>query len=752
MNPTDHNEPLANCAAKGQSHYVRQQKNSPVAWQLLNEAAIAKAKAEDKLIFMHIGYSACHYSHLMTTETFAFLGIARELNENFVPVIIDRDERPDLDVVYMNYVEAVHGVGGWPLNVFLTPELEPVFGGTYWPAPNNDRASDNDDRAADFLEILIMLQKLWSEQRSRLRQEARDNISQLLAYASEGTSSEPATLVGATGPLGLAVRDFQTKPNQPQPATSAASRAPPIVSDEVGNDLDIDLMETAYTQIAGTYDAVHGGFTGAVKYVTAPKLSLLLRLSHFRSEVCDMVGYDETAMALRMAKDTLRAINRSGLHDHLGRGFSRCSLTADWSLPFFERLMVENALLLSLFTDAWLDDGAKEESEFMSVVLETAEYLSSKPLLGSHGLLLSSEAADSRFSQHDSHDGPGAFFLWTRREIDTVLGPGVNSDVAAAHWNVQLRGNISPNNDPNDDFVNRNVLRIVKDVPALAAQFNQPESHIKSILAEARTKLADFRAKQRVAPSVSSNAVAGYNGVAVAALAKAGAALQYVSPALGKKYIAAAAALAQNLKTLLWDAKTSMLYRLLCDGVRADTPAYAEDYAYIIEGLLALYAATLDNKHIAWATQLQDAQIAAFASTDSTSESRSGGGFFTARENTPHLLLRLKAGMDGTLPSANAVSTANLFSLGALLVAPAKADAEIKKKATAYTALARATVEAFEAELLHFPWLFPGLLSCVVPYRLGVKTVLVEGGEAGEKKIKEERLRPREGPVVFVKA
>ncbi|KKF95500.1 Spermatogenesis-associated protein 20 [Ceratocystis platani] len=745
MHGGHYEEPLVNCAAKGQSNYVRQQKDSPVAWQLLNEDAIARAKAEDKLIFMHIGYSACHYSHLMTNETFAFLGIARELNENFVPVIIDRDERPDLDVVYMNYVEAVHGVGGWPLNVFLTPELEPVFGGTYWPAPNNDRAADNEDRAADFHEILLMLQKLWSEQRSRLRQEAREIIGQLLAYASEGTSSEPVS-TAAMAVAGIGAKDLQAKPPRAQPST-ASNKAPVVATSGVGNDLDIDLMETAYTQIAGTYDAVHGGFTGTVKYVTAPKLSLLLRLPHFRPEVRDMVGYDETEMALRMAKDTLRAINRSGLHDHLGRGFSRCSVTADWSLPFFERLMVENALLLGLFTDAWLDEGGTRESEFFPVVLETADYLSSAPLLAPHGLLLSSEAADSRFSQHDSHDGPGAFFLWTRRELDTVLGPGVDSDVAAAHWNVQPRGNISPNNDPNDDFVNRNVLHIVKDVPALATQFNQPEAYIKTVLAEARTKLAEFRAKERVAPSVSSNAVAGYNGVAIAALAKAGAAVQYVEPALGKKYIQAATSLAQKLKALLWDTKTATLFRMLCEGKRSDTPAYAEDYAYIIDGLLALYAATLDESHISWAVELQNAQIEAFV--DATGASR--GGFFTARENTPHLLLRLKAGMDGILPSANAISAANLFSLGTMLAAPGRTDTD-KKKAVEYTALAKATVEAFEAELLHFPWLFPGLLACIVPYRLGVKTVVVKDGEKAEKELKEARLAPREGPVVFVKA
>ncbi|KKA26459.1 hypothetical protein TD95_000128 [Thielaviopsis punctulata] len=723
-------ENLANRAAAGSSFYVQEQKDSPVHWQLLDDDAVAKAKAEDKLIFLHIGYSACHYSHLMSTETFAYPSIAHELNRNFVPVVIDRDERPDLDAIYMSYVEAVHSVGGWPLNVFLTPELQPVFGGTYWPAPANDRASSTDDQVADFLEILHMLQKLWTEQRSRLRQEAHDNVGQLLEYASEGTSSEPTNTTNGPSSLGQLLQASKQPQYTPPAAPLSAAKLP------VANDLDIDLMETAYSKIAGTYDRVYAGFTNAPKYVTAPKLSLLLRMPHFRPEVSDMVGYEEVKQATVMAKSTLRMIERSALHDHLGRGFARCSVTADWSLPFFERVMAENALLLGLYTDAWLDDtinnGGNPDTEFLPVVLELANYLSSEPLLGPDGLLLSAESADSRLSANDPQDGPGSFFLWTSREINTVLGNSLIADVVCARWNITSRGNIAPANDPNDDFVNRNVLRTVKDISTLATQFNQTEDQIRALLAEARTKLADFRARERPPPHLTHNAVAGYNGLAISALARTGAALRYYKPEVGEKYVAAAIALAAKVRSLLWDANTCTLWRLLCRGQRSTTEGFAEDYAYVIEAALALYTATLDGEYIVWATALQDAQNAKFL------DGCARGGYFTAASSARNLLLRLKAGMDSALPSANAVAANNLFALGRLAHTEAKRDE--------FTGLAKGVVEAFEAELLHFPWLFPGLLGCVVPYRLGITEVA--RGDA--ERVKKVRVSPREGPVVIV--
>ncbi|KAF4963502.1 hypothetical protein FZEAL_10930, partial [Fusarium zealandicum] len=180
---------LQNRATESRSPYIKDHASSLVAWQLLNDDAVERARKENKLIFLHIGYKACHFCHLMSLESFSNPDCASVLNERFVPVIVDREERPDLDTIYMNYVQAVSNAGGWPLNLFLTPNLEPVFGGTYWPGPaGRPRATDdNADEVLDFLTILKKVRDIWSDQEARCRKEATEVVGQLREFAAEGT-------------------------------------------------------------------------------------------------------------------------------------------------------------------------------------------------------------------------------------------------------------------------------------------------------------------------------------------------------------------------------------------------------------------------------------------------------------------------------------------------------------------------------------------------------------------------------------
>ncbi|KAK2055724.1 hypothetical protein LY76DRAFT_648148 [Colletotrichum caudatum] len=722
--------PLVNRVGQSKSPYVRSHAESRVAWQLLDEDAIERARKENKLIFLHIGFKACHYSRLTSTECFTHRECAAILNESFIPVIIDREERPELDTIYMNYVQAVSGSGGWPLNLFLTSELEPVFGGTYYPAPGPNNGGSDDEERLDFLAILRKLQKVWREQEARCRQEAKEVVVKLHDFAAEGTLGTATVQPGVAGSQRTAIGRSETGLEHPGTGRTAAA---------VSSELDLDLLEEAYTHIAGTFDPVYGGFGLAPKFPTPPKLSFLLRLPRYLAPVQDVVGETECAHATEMALFTLRKIRDSSLRDHVGGcGFARYSVTADWSVPRFEKLIAHNALLLSLYLDAWLIvTGGEKNAEFYDVVVELVDYLSSPPISLPDGGFVSSEAADSYYRRGDRHMREGAYNLWTRREFDTVIGDDHEAALAASYWNVLEHGNVEPDQDPNDEFMNENILRVVKDVSEIGRQAGIAIDEVKRVISSAKQKLKAHREKERVRPEVDAKIVAGRNGLVISALARAGLALATVDAAKSQAAIVSAGKAAGFIRANLWDEKDRVLYRIWNEG-RGEAKGLAEDYAYLIEGLLGLYEATADERWIEFADELQKVQIDAFYDSPSIETSvleppasrSSCGAFYITAENAPHTILRLKDGMDTALPSTNAVSVSNLFRLGTML------------SDEAYTAIARESINAFEAEILQYPWLFPGLLSGVVTARLGGATwVIVRGAGGGEDELTQRLLR-----------
>ncbi|OAA36061.1 DUF255 domain protein [Metarhizium rileyi] len=647
----------------------------------------------------------------MAQESFSNAECAAILNESFVPVIVDREERPDIDTIYMNYVQAVSNVGGWPLNVFVTPNLEPVFGGTYWPGPGTSRrvSTDNEDELPDCLTIFKKVRDIWHDQETRCRKEASEVLAQLREFAAEGT----------LGTRRLSGAHSIATPGWSIPGILEASPTPAKDEEsQVSSELDLDQLEEAYTHIAGTFDPVYGGFGLAPKFLTPPKLAFLLQLNTFPSAVQDVVGEAECKHATEMAVKTLRKIRDGALHDHIGAtGFARCAVTPDWSIPNFEKLVVDNALLLTLYLDAWILAGGTADSEFYDILLELAEYLSSPPIALPHGGgLATSEAADSFMRRGGREMREGAYYLWTRREFDSVvdaLGQDKQiSQVAAAHWDVQEDGNVDEDHDPNDDFINQNILRVVKTPEELSRQFGIPIDTVRQHIQTAKKELKARRERERVRPDLDDKIVTAYNGLAIAALAKTSSALKTIDPARSEKYLETAKQAATFIRSNLWHASSPVLYRIYRQG--RDVKGFADDYAYLIHGLLALFAATNDETYLKFADALQQTQNSLFHDADS-------GAFFSTVASSPQAILRLKDGMDTSLPSVNAVAASNLFRLGALLD-----DDE-------YSALARGTVNAFEAEMLQHPWLFPGLLAGVVTARLGVQ------GGVGDVKYKSGR-------------
>lgn len=537
---------------------------------------------------------------LTATESFTHPEIANLLNNSFVPIIVDREERPDIDNIYMNYIQAINGAGGWPINVFLTPELEPVYGGTYWPSPGTeligiDGQEVSEDERLDFLVILQKMRGVWPEHEGRCRQEAKEIVSKLREFAAEGTIGTKGIGTPAT-------------PGTSSAAVPTDTSGPALAPD---SDLDLDQLEEACTHIAGTFDPVNGGFGLAPKFATPAKLSFLLRLAYFPSEVTDVVGDKDVAHATHMALHTLRKLRDGGLRDHVGGGFHRYAVTANWSMPHFEKLMVDNALLLSLYLDAWLSTAGKQstlqkEDEFANVVFEVAEYLTSAPVLRSDGAFASSEAADSYYRKGDQQIREGAYYLWTRREFDQALGGSESqvSRVAAAHWNVLAHGNVDVEQDPNDEFINQNVLYTVKDAQELGKQFGVSSAEAQALIETARKKLREHRAKERPRPETNDNVITAINSLVISALARVGSVVKTLDPARSTKYTSAAIKAATFIKEKLWDEKSRTLYRAYSTQ-RSATAAFADDYAFLLEALLDLYETTGEENWLQWADELQ---------------------------------------------------------------------------------------------------------------------------------------------------
>jgi uncharacterized protein YyaL (SSP411 family) len=529
--------------------------------------------------------------------------VAAFLNEAFIPVIIDREERPDLDTIYQNYSEAVNATGGWPLNLFLTPDLYPIFGGTYWPGPGTEHsaagaavAGDNtgEESYNDFLAIAKKIHKFWVEQEERCRREAFEMLHKLQDFAQEGT-------FGATGDIAVA---------STAPTAAAADPA----------DLDLDQLDEALARISKMFDPVDYGF-GTPKFPNPARLSFLLRLAIFPSEVRDVIGEKEVANATSMAIGTLRRIRDGGLRDHLGAGFMRFSATRDWSMPHFEKMVGENALLLGAFLDAWLgqaqggDKGPSVHDEFADVVLELADYLTSPLICRPGGGFVTSEAADSFYRKGDRHMREGAYYLWTRREFDQVVGGGARdhvSSVAAAYWNVLEDGNVPQDQDPFDEFINQNVLSVNKDLTEFSKQFGVPPEEIKRLISAAREKLSTHRDKERVRPARDEKVVVAVNGMVISALSRTAAAIRPLDPERAARYFQAARAAATFIKDRLWAGTggddINPLRRFFYEKP-SQRAAFADDYAFLIDGLLDLYTATFEEEWLTWAKQLQGTSV-----------------------------------------------------------------------------------------------------------------------------------------------
>jgi hypothetical protein len=634
---------MPNRLAAEKSPYLRQHADNPVDWLPWGDEALAKARGEGKPIFLSIGYSTCHWCHVMAHESFESDAVAAVLNRDFVPVKVDREERPDIDRVYMTYVQQTTGHGGWPMSVWLTPEGKPFYGGTYFP---------RDDRQGrpGFITLLKTIAEHWGNQREKIERGATEVVEALRKYAAEGIDS--AGEAGAAAPL-----------------HEAAGEA----------------FEKAFQHFYDTHDTRWGGFGGAPKFPRGSVLNFL-----FRTAALQGAESDAGQAAIGVAAVTLQRMAEGGLHDHLGGGFHRYSVDAEWHVPHFEKMLYDQALIAVNYLEAQQATGVPM---FGWVARGIFDYVA-RDLTDAAGGFYSAEDADSATA--DGGHAEGAFYVWTQAEIEAVLG--ADAAFFCAHYDVKPGGNVA--HDPFGEFGGKNVLRQLRPLARTAEQFRLRLPDAETKLLGCLEKLRTIRAS-RPRPHRDDKVVTAWNGLMISALAQGARILD--EPAR----LAAAVRAAEFLQRELYDDASGTLYRSWRQG-RGAVPGFAEDYACLVQGLLDLYEAGFDVRWLQWAERLQAQMDALFWDAER-------GGYFNSRADDPAVIVRLKDDYDGAEPAANSVAAMNLVRLDWMLGLPGAGDR------------ARRTLEALRSSWTRMPQALPQMLCALELVLAEPRTVVLAG-------------------------
>ena len=563
VNPSAHTNRLAG----EKSPYLLQHQHNPVDWYPWGEEAFAKARRENKPIFLSIGYSTCHWCHVMERESFESQATADFLNAHFVSIKVDREERPDVDKIYMTAVQAMSGQGGWPLNCFLTPDLKPFYGGTYFPP--QDKYGQ-----ASFIQVLRQIAKLWETRRDQVLQTAGDFHQKLELY----TAREPGELF-----------------------------------------LSPALLSNAATIFKREFDPVWGGFGGPPKFPRPCEPIFLLRHAVHAND----------PQAVTMVLTTCDRMAAGGIHDQIGGGFSRYAVDQKWLVPHFEKMLYDNAQLVNLYLDAYLLSGQPAHA---ATARDIIRYVL-RDMTDPAGGFYSAEDADSEGKE-------GKFYCWTKAELSGVLTPA-ELNVVVRYYGVTTEGNFVDHSDP-DPLPGQNVLSVVD--PELSASE-------RPLLESARAKMFTVRSK-RIRPHLDDKVLASWNGMMLGALARAYAVLG------DAEYRAAAEKNLAFLQSQLWDAPRKTLYHRWRQGGR-DSVQLLTAYANLLAGVLDLYEATLEPKHLDFAVALAETMLARFYDAKD-------GGFFDSASDTPDLILRVKEDYDGAEPSGNSTAVLALLRLGAI--------------------------------------------------------------------------------------
>ncbi|MCI0329757.1 MAG: thioredoxin domain-containing protein [candidate division Zixibacteria bacterium] len=555
------------------SPYLLQHAGNPVDWYPWGEEAFAKARKEDKPIFLSIGYSTCHWCHVMEKESFEDEEVAKLLNRDFVSIKVDREERPDVDNIYMTASQVLTRGGGWPLTIVMTPDKKPFFAATYIPKePRFGRPG--------MVEVIPGLAEAWKTRRGEIFQVAERVIS--------------------------ALQDVSTA--------------------RPGDELNRSTLDEAYKRFESIFDSGNAGFGSAPKFPTPHQYSFLLRY------------YSRTGnqKALEMTEKSLAAMRRGGICDQVGFGFHRYSTDPRWFLPHFEKMLYDQALLALAYLETYQATGKEEYARTAKEIFTYVLRDMTSPEGGFH----SAEDADSEGEE-------GKFYLWTAEELKGTLGP----DEAAFIMKIF---NAAPEGNFRERETGRqaNILHLTKPWGQLAREFQDlgvsSEQSLQNRWEAARQKLLEVRQK-RIRPHKDDKILTDWNGLMIAALARG-------AVVLNEPQYAQAAGRAADfvLKTLRDDGRGRLLKRYR-DG-QAALDGQLDDYAFMVWGLIELYEATFEVRHLEEALKLNEAMLAHFWD-------KRNGGFYFQPDDGEKQIVRTREGADGALPSGNSVAAFNLLRL-----------------------------------------------------------------------------------------
>jgi uncharacterized protein YyaL (SSP411 family) len=615
----------ANRLAFEKSPYLLQHAHNPVDWYPWGSEAFERAKREDKPVFLSSGYSTCHWCHVMEKESYEDEEVAKLMNDVFVSIKIDREERPDIDGIYMKVCQAMTGSGGWPLNIIMTPDKKPFFSATYLP-------KESKFGRQGMMEIIPQIRDIWKKNRGRAEALAAEVISSL--------------------------KDEQ----------------------KAGEELKEDVLNVAYEQLLGAFDEQHGGFGSAPKFPTPHNLTYLLRYWKRTDDI----------MALRIVERTLSALSMGGIYDHVGFGFHRYSTDARWLVPHFEKMLYDQALLAIAYTEAYQ---ATENDEFKRIACEVFTYVL-RDMTSPEGGFYSGEDADSEGVE-------GKFYVWAEEEIDSILGE--DSELMKKVFGIDKHGNFREKGNS----IGKNIPHLSKTLPELEADLKLPAQEIHRRMGDAKQKLFAAREK-RVHPGKDDKILADWNGLMIAALAKA--ALAFDKP----EFAYAASRAADFILSRMRGQDGRLFHRY-----RDDEPAvnaFLDDHAFLTWGLIELYEATFEVSYLKAALEITDIMMEHFWDRENH------GLYFTA-DDGEELIFRKKEIYDGALPSGNSIAMLNLLRLGRMI-----ANAGFEEKAAQIGS-------SFSATIWQVPMSYTQMMTAL-DFALGPTSVVVIAGDAGAEDTK----------------
>ena len=550
----------ANSLINASSPYLLQHAYNPVEWYEWNEASLKKAKDENKLIIVSVGYSACHWCHVMEHESFESHEVAEVMNKHFVCIKVDREERPDIDQIYMLAVQLMNGNGGWPLNAICLPDQRPIYGGTYF-------------RKADWINILLNLANLWEKEPEKA-----------IKYAERLTEGlQQAELI------------------------------------EGGND-ELTFHEKQLEEIVEpwkrNFDPIEGGYNRAPKFPLPNNWSFLLRYAYLTD--------DQAAMMQVMT--TLEAMATGGIYDQIGGGFARYSVDGQWHVPHFEKMLYDNAQLVSLYAEAYQ---CLKLEPYVAVIKQTLDWVD-REMTSPDGLFYSALDADSEGIE-------GKFYVWSKADFEAVVSA---NPLLLDYFNVTEEGNWEEEHT--------NILRRNFSDETLMEKYDLSKADFETAIEEAKSKLLEKRA-ERIRPGLDDKCLTAWNAQMIKGLADAAQVLN--EDAYYEKAKKAASFILNNLMD-----EDGGLFRNYKNG-KASIKGFLDDYAFLIEALISLYETDFNEAWLNEAKELTDYVLANFADEHNVM-------FFYTSNKGENLIARKHEVMDNVIPASNSVMAQNLQKLG----------------------------------------------------------------------------------------